>query len=157
MIKPGEQLDTSFKLKIVRDGQAGEVTFAELLTPRTLVSVHMRNNTPSCDRQNDALVAMADQLSAAGFSLIAISRDTCGSHTRYAKAKGINYILASDPDDRFAQAAGSVIEKSMYGRSFLGPSRSAYVLDRAGTVLAVVEKVESGEFPQQLEHLLKSL
>ncbi len=157
VITPGEKLDLGFHVGVVRDGVAAAVAFAELLTRRTIVSVYMKNNTPSCDRQNDALIAVAAELDRAGFNLIALSRDTCRAHVRYAAAKGIGYILASDPEDRFARAAGSLVEKSMYGRTFIGPARAAFVLARDGTVLAVAGKVDTAEHAAQLKELIKPL
>ena len=123
MIKPGKKLDTRFQLKVFRDGTESVVTFAELLTRPTIVSVYMRNNTPGCDRQNDSLAAHAAEFDRAGYNLVALSRDTCGSHAKYAAKKKISYTLASDPDDLFAKAADAVVEKSMYGRTYTGPAR----------------------------------
>lgn len=157
MIAPGQKLRTDFKVKVFEQGFAREVQFGDLLTRRTIVSVYMRNRTPSCDRQNDQLVEHAAELARAGYNLVALSRDTCGSHARYAAAKHIEYALVSDPTDRFAQAADAVVEKSMYGRSFQGPARSAFVLDRDGTVLAVIEKVDSANHGAQLRAALASL
>ncbi len=150
-------MDTSFRLKIIRNGETGELPFGSLLTRRTIVSVYMRNNTPSCDRQNDSLVARAGEFDRAGYNLVAISRDGCKSHARYAAARRIGYTLASDPQDRFAQAAGSLIEKSMYGRKFIGPARAAFVLDCDGTVLAVADKVDTADHAAQLRELIKKL
>jgi thioredoxin-dependent peroxiredoxin len=157
MIAPRQRLDVRFRLKIVRAGAVEEVEFAQLLTRRTIVSVYMKNNTPSCDRQNDALASVAAELDQAGFNLIALSRDTCGSHRRYAAGRRINYILASDPGDNFARAADSLVPKSMYGRSFVGPARAAFVLDRDGTVMAVAEKIDAANHAAQLRALVESL
>ncbi len=157
VIAPGQKLKTDFTLKVFRDGAPHVVTFADLLTRRTIVSVHMRNNTPTCDRQVDALVAHADEFDRAGYNVVAISRDTCGAHGRYAAAKHIPFTLASDPHDRFAHAADAVVAKSMYGRTFAGPARAAFVLERDGTVLGVVEKVDSANFAEQLRALLKTV
>jgi peroxiredoxin Q/BCP len=157
VIKPGEKLDTRFQAKVFHDGKQATVMFADLLTRPTIVSVYMRNNTPSCDRQNDSLAAHAAEFDRAGFNLIAVSRDTCGSHARYAAKKKIGYVLVSDPGDFFAKAANSVIEKSMYGRKFFGPARAAYVLDRDGTVLAVAEKVDTADHAAQLRELIAGL
>ena len=137
-------------------GVVREVRFAELLTRPTIVSVYMKNKTPSCDRQNDELVAHAGEFDRAGYNLIALSRDTCGSHARYAAAKNIAYVLASDPEDRFARAADAIIEKSMYGRTFLGPARAAFVLERDGTVRAIVQKIDPARHAEQLWAAMKS-
>lgn len=157
MIKPGEKLDLDFPVKAVVDGAVRATTFRELLKRRTIVSVHMKNNTPSCDRQVASLIAEAQALARAGFDVIALSRDTCGSHQRYAAAKGISFTLVSDPEDRFARAAGSLVQKSMYGRQFTGPARAAFVLEPDGTVLAVAEKVDTASHATQLRELIKSL
>ena len=157
MIKPGKKLDTRFQLKVFRDGTESVVTFAELLTRPTIVSVYMRNNTPGCDRQNDSLAAHAAEFDRAGYNLVALSRDTCGSHAKYAAKKKISYTLASDPDDLFAKAADAVVEKSMYGRTYTGPARAAFVLARDGTVLAVAEKVDTADHAAQLRTLLAGL
>ncbi|MEO6245476.1 MAG: redoxin domain-containing protein [Opitutaceae bacterium] len=157
MITPVEKLDLGFRVGVVREGGATEMPLGDLLTRRTVVSVYMKNNLPSCDRQINALIAVAGELDRAGFNLVALSRDTCGSHLRYAAAKGIDFVLASDPEDRFARAARSLVEKSMYGRSFVGPARAVFVLDVDGTVLAVAEKVDSAAHGTQLKELIKRL
>jgi hypothetical protein len=71
MISPGKKLKTNFKLKVVQDGAESEVAFSELLTRRTIVSVYMKNNTGSCDKQNDSLAAQAAAFAKAGYNLVA--------------------------------------------------------------------------------------
>ena len=157
MITTGKKLKTGFRLKIVQGDEEKEIEFKELLKRPTIVSVYMRNNTPGCDRQNDSLVAHADEFDELGYNLVALSRDTCGSHRKYAVKKGVSYTLASDPDDLFAQATDSVIEKSMYGRKFTGPVRAAYVIDTEGKVLAIADKVDTKDHAGQLKQLLAEL
>lgn len=157
MLSPRKKLKTNFKLKVVQNGAEKEVTFADLLTRPTIVSVYMKNNTGSCDKQNDSLAAHAAEFAHAGYNLVALSRDTCGSHLKYAAKKKISYALASDPEDRFARAADSIVEKSMYGKTFLGPARAAFVLAPDGTVLAVAEKVDTANHAAQLRTLIAGL
>jgi peroxiredoxin Q/BCP len=157
MISKGKKLRAKFKLSIVQDGAVREVVFADLLTRRTIVSVYMKNNTGSCDKQNDSLAAHAAEFDRAGYNLVALSRDTSGSHLKYAVKKKISYVLASDPGDLFAQAADSIVEKSMYGKTYQGPARAAFVLDQDGTVLAVAEKVDSADHAAQLRALIAGL
>jgi peroxiredoxin Q/BCP len=156
MVTPGVKIDLSFPVKAVVDGKIRECRFADLLAGETVVSVYMRNNTGSCDRQNAALIEVAAELRRKGVGLIALSRDTAPSHLRYASAKGIDYVLVSDPDDQFARATDSLVEKSMYGRRFMGPARAAYVLARDGTVRTVVPKVDAAEHAEQLRAAFSS-
>ena len=157
MVSVGQKIDTAFPLKVVQGGAVREVVFRDLLTRPAIVSVYMRNNTGSCDRQNDSLAAHAGEFAKRGYNLVAVSRDTCGSHLKYAAKKKIAYTLASDPADAFAKASGSIVEKSMYGKTFEGPARAAYVIDTDGTVLAVIEKVDTKDHAAQLKAVLAAL
>jgi thioredoxin-dependent peroxiredoxin len=157
MLKTGQKIKTNFALKMVSDGKESEVTFKALLNRPTIVSVYMKNNTGSCDKQNDSLAEHAAEFAKRGYNLVALSRDTCGSHLKYAVKKKISYTLASDPDDAFARAADAIVEKSMYGKTYQGPARAAFVFDREGTVLAVAEKVDTKDHAAQLHALLDGL
>lgn len=157
MIQPGQKLNTAFSLNIVRDGVATEVAFPDLLTRPTIVSVYMKNNTGSCDKQTDSLVAHAAAFDRRGVNVVAVSRDTVGSHLKYAGKKGIGYVLASDPDDRFARAADAIVEKSMYGKTYQGPARTAFLFGPDGVVLAVVVKVDPKNHAEQLHTVLDGL
>ena len=157
MIAVGQKLPAGFTLSVVRDGVASEVVFRDLLTRPTVVSVYMKNNTPSCDRQTESLGAHAAEFAKLGYQLIALSRDTCGSHLKYAAKKGLGYTLASDPSDAFARATDSIVEKSMYGKTYQGPARAAYVLATDGTVLGVIAKVDTKYHAAQLRAVLAGL
>jgi len=157
MITPGKKLKANFKLKVVTRGVESEVAFKDLLKRRTLVSVYMKNNTGSCDKQNDSLTAHTAEFTKAGYDLVAINRDTPSSHLKYAVKKKITYTLVSDPTDLFAQAADAVVEKSMYGKKYFGPARAAFVLAPDGTVLAVAEKVDTADHAAQLKVLIAGL
>lgn len=159
MKRVGEVLDLDFEVKVVRgDGADQEVVrFGDLLTGSTVISVYMRNNTGSCDKQNDSLVEQATAISKRGWQVVGLSRDTGGSHQKYAAKKGIDYTLVSDPKDLFAQAADAVVEKKMYGRTFSGPLRSAWLLAPDGTVRAIVEKVDAKQHAEQVLAAIDSL
>jgi len=157
MIEPGKKIDTNFTLEIVEGGEQKEVTFSTLLTRPAIVSVYMRNNTSGCDKQNQSLAKHADWFDKKGFNLIAISKDSCGSHKNYAEKLGINYTLASDPDYLFSKATDSIVEKKMYGKTFEAPSRSAFVIDKEGTVLGIIEKINTKAHAEELKELIESL
>jgi len=157
MIDIGEKIDTNFTLEIVQDGEQKEVKFQELLDRPTIVSVYMRNNTGGCDKQNRSLSEHSDWFDEKGYNLVALSKDTCGSHKNYAEKLNINYTLASDPDFKFAEATDSVIEKKMYGKTFDSPTRSAYVIDTDGTVKAIIEKINTKAHAEELKELIESI
>ncbi len=157
MIETGKKINTDFELKIVQNGEEREVKFSDLLDQKAIVSVYMKNNTSSCDRQTLDLAENSEWFKENGFNLIAISKDGCRSHKNYAEKQGINYTLASDPDYKFAEATDSIVEKKMYGKTFTGPSRSAFVIDTDGTILASIEKIDTKAHAEELKALVESL
>lgn len=157
MIETGTRINTDFTLDIIKGGEEQTVTFDELLDRPAIVSVYMRNNTSGCDKQNASLAEEADWFDKKGFNLIAISKDTCGSHKNYADKMGINYILASDPGYKFAKATDSIVEKKMYGNTYEAPSRSAYVIDSDGTVLGIIKKVNTKDHAAELKSMIENL
>lgn len=157
MIKTGARIKTDFTFKVVINGEEHEVKFSELLDKPTIVSVYMKNNTSSCDRQAVDLAEHEEWFKKKGFNVIAISKDGCRAHQNYSKKHGINYILASDPEYKFSEATDSIIEKKMYGKTFNGPSRSAFVIDTDGTILAAIEKVDTKAHAEELKVLVNGL
>lgn len=157
MVETGDKINTSFTLNIVQNGKKKEDEFSELLDRPAVVSVYMRNNTSSCDKQNQSLAEHAEWFDKKGYNLIALSKDTCGSHKNYAEKLDINYTLASDPEHTFAKATDSIVEKKMYGKTFEGPSRSAYVIDTDGTVLGIIEKINTKAHAEELKELIESI
>jgi thioredoxin-dependent peroxiredoxin len=154
MIANGEKMNTDFELKIVRNGKEETVRFADLLTQPTVVSVYMKNNTGSCDKQNISLTSAQNEFEAMGINLVTISKDTCGSHKKYAEKHGIQYVLASDPELEFSKATDSIVQKSMYGKTYDGPSRSAFYIGTDGTILGIIDKVDPKNHAAELLELV---
>lgn len=157
MIEEGSKINTDFTLDIVEDGEEKTVSFSDLLDRPTIVSVYMRNNTSGCDKQNKSLAEESDWFDEKGYNLVAISKDSCGSHKNYAEKLDINYILASDPDYKFAEATDSIVEKNMFGNKYEAPTRSAYVIDTDGTVKEIIKKVNTKDHASELKELISNL
>lgn len=157
MIAVGDKLNSDFKIKVVRDGVIEEITFADLLTRRTIVSVFMRNNTSSCDKQTASLAKHAKKFDKLGYNVVAVSRDTGPSQKKYAEKIGINYTLVSDPEFKVTKAADAIVDKTMYGQKYRAPARAAYVLETDGTVLAIIERIDAANHAEELFELLKTL
>lgn len=155
MIKAGTILDLSFSVKVAIGGEKRDRVFAELLLRPAIVSVYMRNNTGSCDKQTQQMQRAAAELDKLGYGLIGLSKDTLGSHLKYAGKLGLSFPLVSDPEHAFAKATESLVEKKMYGKTFFGPSRSAYCIDASGKVLGIVESVDPARHAQQLLELVR--
>lgn len=156
MIKINESIDLSFTVRVAEAGEKRECLFFELISRPTIVSVYMRNNTGSCDKQSNQMQVAATELNRMGVSLIGLSKDTPGSHLRYACKMDLSFPLVSDPEHAFAKATDSLVEKKMYGKVFFGPTRSAYLIDSKGKVLGIIEKVDAASHAAQLLELAQA-
>lgn len=150
MLSLGKKPKLTFKIDALVDGKAVHGPFAALLDGPTIVSVYMRNNTSACDKQAAEMDKNEKAIVRQGFRLIAVSRDTCASHAKYAAKHGYKFTLVSDPEDLFSQAMDAIVEKSMYGKKYLGPLRAAYLFDGDGKLIGVVPKVEAAAHGKQL-------
>ncbi|QYY37115.1 redoxin domain-containing protein [Ruficoccus sp. ZRK36] len=157
MIKPGDKLDTNLSLKAVVNGEQTDCALADLLKRRTILSIYMKNNTRGCDLQTHALAEAAGDFDKLGWDIIAVSKDTCGSHLKYAQKQGIGFTLVSDPEYKITGAADAVIEKSMYGRKYMGPARCAILVEADGTVLGVIEKIDTKAHDEELKTLINEI
>lgn len=143
MTEPGTTLDLSFPVQAVVDGEERDAAFDELINGPTVVSIYMSNNTGSCDRQMISLSEHESEIEDAGYRLIAVSKNGIRSHARYAEKHGFGFVLVSDPEHRFAQAADALIEKKMRGKSYVGPARAAFILDGDSTVQSVLYPIDT--------------
>lgn len=157
MIETGAKADFEFTVKAVQNGEEKEINFKDLLDKPTIVSVYMKNNTSSCDRQTKDLADESQWFSKKGYNLVAISKDTCGSHKRYAKKQDIDFTLVSDPEYKFGEATDSVVQKKMFGNEYEAPSRSAFVIDTDGTILGTIKKVNTKDHAGELKELVEQL
>jgi len=150
MLNIGDTMDTSMEIDVVENGEPRTASLEDLLVRPTVLSIYMSNNTSSCDKQNQDLVDGIDRIREAGYDVIAIAKNGTRSHSNYAEKLGISYTLASDPDHKIADALDAIVEKNMYGKTYEGPARSAFILDTDGTVLAVIEKVDTAGHVDQI-------
>lgn len=157
MISQGKAPKLSFKVDAVVGGKTVSLPFSDLLDGPTVVSVYMRNNTSACDKQAAELGKIMQAVAKKGFKLVAVSRDKVGSHEKYAQKHGYKYALVADPEDLFSKAVDGIVEKSMYGKKYLGPARAAYVFDAKGRLVAAVAKVEAAAHGAQVLEAIASL
>lgn len=146
-----------FEIDAALDGKVCQTKFSNLLKGRTFVSVYMRDNTSACDKQIDALIAEAKTFSHMGVKVIAVSRDRAAAHLAYAEKKGINFTLVSDPADLFSKAADAVVEKSTFGKKYMGPTRACYLLDESGVVIKLIPAVNVAKHVEQIRTCLSAI
>lgn len=148
MIQAGDQAPA---LNLPTDG-AGNVNLAALSGKTVVLYFYPKDDTPGCTNEAKAFSESAEAFSALGAVVIGVSRDTVASHTKFKAKYSLNLILASDEDGAVVEAYGSWVQKSMYGRTYMGIERSTVLIGPDGKVLKVWRKVKvSGHAEQVLE------
>lgn len=100
-----------------------------------------RDETSGCTREAQEFSARAADFAAAGVSLLGISRDDVASHARFSSKHALVVPLASDLDGSTCEAFGVWVEKSMYGRRFMGIERATFLFDGTGRLAREWRKV----------------
>lgn len=94
-------------------------------------------DTPGCTREACAFQDALPQFGALDIEVVGVSRDKMPAIERFAAKYGLEFPLASNEDGAVVKAYGAWVEKSMYGRKYMGIDRSTVLIDAAGTIARI--------------------
>jgi peroxiredoxin Q/BCP len=114
---------------------------ADLHDRPVVLYFYPKDDTPGCTRQACALRDGWQQLSKLAH-VIGVSPDSLASHEKFARKHDLPFPLLSDADHAVAEAYGTWVEKSMYGRTYFGVERTTFIIAADGSVRAVLPKVK---------------
>lgn len=123
-----------------RDGDAS-VTLSALKPAKVVVYFYPKDDTSGCTLEAQEFTARLADFTAAGTTVIGISKDSAKSHDKFCKKYGLSIILASDEHGTTCDDYGVWAEKSMYGKTYMGIERSTFLIDGTGTVSKMWRKV----------------
>ena len=101
-----------------------------------------KDDTSGCTREAQDFSALASDFASAGAKVVGVSRDPMKKHDRFIAKYTLAIPLASDEDGAISEAFGTWVEKSMYGRKYMGMERSTSLIGADGTVLRAWRKVK---------------
>ena len=101
-----------------------------------------KDDTSGCTQEAKDFTALADQFLAAGASVVGVSRDEMRKHDKFIAKYELRVPLASDIDGAISDAFGTWVEKSMYGRKYMGMERSTFLIDPSGAVVKAWRKIK---------------
>jgi len=101
-----------------------------------------KDDTPGCTTEAQSFTALAEAFAAAGASVIGVSKDSAARHQKFIGKYGLKVQLASDADGSICEAYGTWIEKSLYGRAYMGIDRATFLIDRQGQIARIWRKVK---------------
>jgi len=101
-----------------------------------------KDDTSGCTREAQDFTELAEDYAKAGVKVVGVSRDPMKSHEKFIGKYGLKVPLVSDQDGRISEAFGTWVEKSMYGRKYMGMERATYLIGADGRVLKAWRKVK---------------
>lgn len=101
-----------------------------------------KDDTSGCTHQAQDFTAMAEDFAGAGAKVVGVSRDPMAKHDKFIAKYGLSVPLAADEDGRISDAFGTWVQKSMYGRKYMGMERSTFLIGPDGTILKEWRKVK---------------
>ena len=129
-----------------------KLKLAKLKGKPVVVYFYPKDDTSGCTSEAKDFSAMAAQFQKAGVAVIGVSPDSVESHRKFQKKYDLKVQLAADEDKAVATAFGVWVEKSMYGRKYMGVERSTFLIDKTGRIARSWRKVKvPGHAAQVLE------
>jgi peroxiredoxin Q/BCP len=112
-----------------------------------------KDDTSGCTAEAIAFSGLADDFRNAGTTVIGISKDSVASHRKFATKHNLTVKLAADPEGGTVEAYGAWVEKSMYGKKYMGIDRSTFLIGPDGRIAALWRKVK---VPGHADEVLKA-
>jgi peroxiredoxin Q/BCP len=117
---------------------------------KVVLYFYPKDNTPGCTAQACNLNENLDALKAKGFQVVGVSIDSNASHTKFKAKFNLQFPLLSDPEHQIAEAFGVWVEKSMYGKQYMGVARTTFIIDEKGIITDIIEKVDTKNHSSQI-------
>lgn len=134
-----------------RDG-GGEISLSALKGRKVVLYFYPKDDTPGCTTEALDFTARAGDFDAAGAMVIGISKDSVKKHDKFVAKHGLGIALASDENSTTCEDYGVWVEKSMYGKTYMGVERTTVLIDTEGRVAQVWPKVKvAGHADEVLE------
>jgi thioredoxin-dependent peroxiredoxin len=137
MIQEGDQFP-DFDLQ---DQDGNSVSPTDLKGSRAVVYFYPKDDTSGCTAQACEFRDLMPRFEG-NAKIIGVSPDDATSHRKFIDKYNLNFTLLADTDHQLAEAVGVWVEKSMYGRSYMGVERTTFLLDENGKVIKVFRKVK---------------
>ncbi len=121
---------------------SGTFKLSQLKGHTVVVYFYPKDDTSGCTTEAKDFSALAAEFKKAGATVVGISPDTVAAHRKFSAKHGLSVQLAADEEKTVANRYGVWIEKSMYGRKYMGVDRSTFLVDRAGKLARIWRQVK---------------
>lgn len=136
------------------DAQGKEVSLSDFPGKKFVLYFYPKDNTPGCSAEACSLNDGLDALTAAGYQVIGVSKDSSASHQKFTDKFGLKFPLVADTDTKLCQLAGVWQQKKLAGREYMGIVRTTFLLAPDGTVEKIISKVNTKDAANQILGLI---
>jgi peroxiredoxin Q/BCP len=119
-----------------------ETTLAAWRGKPLVLYFYPKDDTTGCTKEAQDFTALAGDFAAAGIALLGVSKDSAKKHKSFTDKYGLKVPLGTDADGKLLEAFGAWVEKSMYGRKYMGIERSTFLIDKDGRIVREWRKVK---------------
>ena len=127
----------------------GRVRLADFAKDAVVLYFYPKDDTTGCTREAQDFTALAAEFAAADVTIIGVSKDTVAKHRKFIAKYDLGVVLASDPAGEVIERYGSWVEKTLYGRQYMGIDRSTFLI-RNGRIQRVWRKVKVANHAQNV-------
>ena len=117
---------------------------------KTIIYFYPKDNTSGCTAEACSFRDNYAELTAAGYNVVGVSKDSAKSHTGFRAKYDLPFRLLSDPTTEMLQAFGAWGEKKMYGKTVLGTLRRTFIFSADGLLERIIEKVDTAHAASQI-------
>lgn len=133
-----------------RTQDGGTLSLADLAGGRTVLYFYPKDNTSGCTLEAKSLRDGKAELAARGYRIVGVSPDSERSHQNFCAKHELNFTLLADTDRSICEAYGVWVEKSMYGRKYMGVARKTFLIDEQGRITHIFDKVRTSDHYNQI-------
>ena len=145
-LKPGDKAP-DFE---VQDQSGETVKLSDFSGKKLVLFFYPRDNTPTCTVEACNLRDNYQTFLNQGYQVLGISSDDAKSHQKFIDKHDLPYPLLADTEKTMHEAYGTWVEKSMYGKKYMGTARTTFVIDENGEIEKIIEKVKAKDHTSQI-------
>jgi len=117
---------------------------------KVVLYFYPKDNTPGCTAESCDLRDNYEKLQKEGYEILGVSTDSEKSHLRFIAKYELPFDLIADTDKNIHNQFNTWREKSMYGRKYMGTVRTTFIIDEAGVITEIIEKVKTKAHTAQI-------
>jgi thioredoxin-dependent peroxiredoxin len=134
----------------VNDQEGHSVRLTDFKGKKVVLYFYPKDMTPGCTKEACNLRDNYALLQKKGYEVLGVSTDNEKTHQKFITKEKLPFRLLADVDKTLHEAYGTWVEKSMYGRSYMGTARKTFIINEKGIIEDIIEKVDTTDHTSQL-------